>query len=95
MERGDEPFSVVILAGGRSTRLGADKAALRLGGETLVARVSRRLASLTDDLIGVGRVGQPAPPALAGRWVHDAVRTPVCRRHCWRVWPRRAIPGCF
>jgi molybdopterin-guanine dinucleotide biosynthesis protein A len=35
---------VVLLAGGRGTRLGADKAALCLEGETLLERVWRGLA---------------------------------------------------
>ncbi|MCA1630958.1 MAG: molybdenum cofactor guanylyltransferase [Acidobacteria bacterium] len=35
-----------ILAGGESSRMGADKAGLALGGETLVARVSRALATV-------------------------------------------------
>jgi molybdopterin-guanine dinucleotide biosynthesis protein A len=37
-----------ILAGGASSRMGADKAALSLGGETLVARVRRALAGATS-----------------------------------------------
>jgi molybdopterin-guanine dinucleotide biosynthesis protein A len=35
-----------ILAGGASSRMGADKAVLALGGETLVARASRALAKV-------------------------------------------------
>ncbi|HVF44058.1 MAG TPA: molybdenum cofactor guanylyltransferase, partial [Pyrinomonadaceae bacterium] len=37
-----------ILAGGASSRMGADKAGLSLGGETLVARVGRALAGTTS-----------------------------------------------
>ena len=47
--------SGAVLAGGRATRFGADKALLRLGGETLLARVVGRLAPLTDDVMVVGR----------------------------------------
>jgi molybdopterin-guanine dinucleotide biosynthesis protein A len=65
------PFSVLILAGGRGTRLGEEKAALRLSGQTLLARAWARLAPLSDDLIGVGRFGQAPPPAIAGRWACD------------------------
>lgn len=41
-----DPASVpaVILAGGRSSRMGSEKALMTLGGETMLARVSQRLA---------------------------------------------------
>ncbi|MBP1326135.1 molybdopterin-guanine dinucleotide biosynthesis protein A [Leucobacter exalbidus] len=40
--RGDAPFDVIVLAGGRASRLGGvDKAALKLAGERLVDRVVR------------------------------------------------------
>ncbi|HEC33560.1 MAG TPA: molybdenum cofactor guanylyltransferase [Chloroflexi bacterium] len=51
--RPDLVLSGVILAGGRSTRLGRDKPLLELGGRTLVARALDVLAQLTDDLIVV------------------------------------------
>ena len=41
----------VILAGGKSRRMGRDKSLLMLQGETLVARTVRTLAQLSDDLI--------------------------------------------
>lgn len=50
-----EPSAVgAVLAGGASRRMGQDKAALLLGGESLLARVVRRLRAATDDVIVVG-----------------------------------------
>jgi molybdopterin-guanine dinucleotide biosynthesis protein A len=57
-----------ILAGGASSRMGADKAALALGGETLVARASRALASVTS------RVS-----VVSSRAGHDVFNLPVVR----------------
>ncbi len=44
-------FSVLILAGGRSRRMGSDKASLLLHGEPLLARAVRRLSTASDDLL--------------------------------------------
>jgi molybdopterin-guanine dinucleotide biosynthesis protein A len=44
----------VVLAGGRSSRLGRDKALLELNGETLLARAVRILASIVDEVIVLG-----------------------------------------
>lgn len=44
----------VVLAGGRSSRLGRDKALLELNGETLLARAVRILASVVDEVIVLG-----------------------------------------
>jgi molybdopterin-guanine dinucleotide biosynthesis protein A len=57
-----------ILAGGASSRMGADKAGLALGGETLVARASRALApvaartSVVSSRGGHGGFGLPVVP---------------------------------
>ncbi len=42
--------SVAILAGGKSTRMGQDKAFLRVGKQMVIERVIKRVQSLTDDL---------------------------------------------
>lgn len=44
----------VVLAGGRSTRMGQDKAALMLGGEPLVRRVVERLRQALVEVIVAG-----------------------------------------
>jgi molybdopterin-guanine dinucleotide biosynthesis protein A len=71
--------AAVVLAGGRGTRMGRDKASLSFGGETLLARVVRAVATEAQEVVVVGRRGQVLPPlpALAGarvRTTHDDAR---------------------
>lgn len=56
----------VVLAGGRSRRMGRDKALLELAGETLVARAARRLAAVCGEvaLADSGRGLVPGLPSL-------------------------------
>ena len=67
-------LTAVILAGGKSRRMGADKALLRLpsGGPTLIERVVAAARAVADDVIVVaedaGRL-----PAMAVRAVPDAL----------------------
>lgn len=49
------PASVVILAGGRSRRLGRDKALLTLDGRSILARTVEAAREIADDVIVVGR----------------------------------------
>jgi molybdopterin-guanine dinucleotide biosynthesis protein A len=51
----------VVLAGGRSSRFGSDKALAELGGQTLLARAVDRLSGWTDHVVVVGREAAPAP----------------------------------
>jgi molybdopterin-guanine dinucleotide biosynthesis protein A len=56
---------VVVLCGGRGTRMGEDKAWLPFRGEPLLARVVRRLAPSFGDVVVVARPGQPLPAIAA------------------------------
>lgn len=60
------PLSAAVLAGGRSSRMGRDKYALRLGGERLIERVVGRLSVVSDDLLVAGATVEEMP-FLAGR----------------------------
>jgi molybdopterin-guanine dinucleotide biosynthesis protein A len=53
--------SAIVLCGGRSTRLGRDKAALAFGEETLLARVVRLVGEAADEVLVVAREGQVLP----------------------------------
>lgn len=49
----------IILAGGKSTRLGREKALEKIGGESLIERVIGRVAPLSTEVILVMRPQQP------------------------------------
>jgi molybdopterin-guanine dinucleotide biosynthesis protein A len=51
-----------VLAGGRSTRFGSDKALAELGGRTLLAWAVEALEAQCDAVVVVGREDAPAPP---------------------------------
>jgi molybdopterin-guanine dinucleotide biosynthesis protein A len=64
--------SVVVLAGGQSSRLGSNKALLEVQGQPLVVRTAHKLMALSDDLIVV--TNEPdlnEPLALPARLVPD------------------------
>ncbi len=65
------PCSALILCGGRSTRMGRDKASLPFGDESLLGRVARTVGSIADEVVLVAREGQVLPPGF------DAVRDPA------------------
>lgn len=72
-------LGAVVLAGGRSTRMGRDKAALELGGEPLLMRVVRALAGVCHEIVLVARRDQtlpevgPLPSGVQVRRAFDAV----------------------
>lgn len=60
-------FSIVILVGGRSTRLGQDKVFVDIGGQTLIQRVLDRLAPLDAPFVLVAAEPVADPVARYGR----------------------------
>jgi molybdenum cofactor guanylyltransferase len=86
MKRADSPDAAAfILAGGKSTRMGADKAFLNLGGRTLLARALEVARSVTHEVCIVGEAAKfrefapvvedvfPGCGPLGG--IHAALRT--------------------
>ncbi|MBI2864258.1 MAG: molybdenum cofactor guanylyltransferase [Chloroflexi bacterium] len=58
--------SAIVLAGGKSTRLGRDKSLVTIGGETLIDRVIGRLAEVAGEVLVVTAADHPLP-LLEGR----------------------------
>ena len=66
------PASAIILAGGKSSRMGRPKALLPFDGEPLIVHTVRTLARLFADLVVVAAPGQELPP-LPVTFVRDEV----------------------
>ena len=64
--------SAIILAGGRSSRMGTPKALLPFDGEPLIVHLVRRLAPMFGEVIVVAAPDQ-VPPALPATLVRDEV----------------------
>lgn len=52
----------IVLCGGRSTRMGRDKASLLFGTEPMLSRVLRLLDAVVDEIVVVARPRQALPP---------------------------------
>ena len=63
----------IILAGGRSVRLGRDKALVLVGGRPMIARVADALRPVTDEILVVGRAEDELAGVIDGpvRYVPD------------------------
>lgn len=59
--------AAIILAGGRSTRMGRDKAAIVVAGRTLLQRVVDAVEPVVDEIVLVGAPGRPLPPVASRR----------------------------
>jgi molybdenum cofactor guanylyltransferase len=64
-------ISAIILCGGRSSRMGRDKASLTIDGETFLDRAVRIGYELADEVLVVSRAAQAVPPGV--RAVNDPV----------------------
>jgi len=65
-------FAGIVLAGGKSTRMGTAKAMLPFGPETMLQRVVRILSDLVSPIVVVAAAGQDLPSLPAGIIVtHD------------------------
>jgi hypothetical protein len=81
-------FSAVILAGGKSSRMGRDKALLEIGGQTMLARQIETAVrpALLRFLFRAG-LTQTIPLSAAGRfWTN--LRVPGR----WLEWNARSMP---
>ncbi|MFQ5850917.1 MAG: NTP transferase domain-containing protein [Candidatus Binatia bacterium] len=61
-EQPREDISAIVLAGGKSSRMGRPKALLLFDGEPLIVHVVRRLRRLFADILIVAAPGQELPP---------------------------------
>lgn len=66
----------IILAGGRSSRMGTDKASLELDGVNLLQRCVDRITPAVDELVLVGAPGRPLPEVASDLPIH-VVEDPV------------------
>ncbi|HEV3110240.1 MAG TPA: molybdenum cofactor guanylyltransferase [Candidatus Binataceae bacterium] len=73
--------SAIVLAGGRSSRMGVDKAALAWGGATMLERVLAELARSFDDLVVVAGPCQ------------GAAASSLCGVTARLVWDSQAFEG--
>ena len=70
--------SAVLLAGGRSSRMGRPKALLDLGGEPMIARVARALEASCDELVVVAAAAdRPGETATADELPHKPPAFPL------------------
>jgi molybdopterin-guanine dinucleotide biosynthesis protein A len=65
-------LTAIVLAGGRSSRMGTPKALLPFDGEPLILHIVRRLQPRFDELVVVAAPGQALPP-MPVTLVHDEV----------------------
>jgi molybdopterin-guanine dinucleotide biosynthesis protein A len=68
--------SAIVLAGGRSSRYGANKLGATIGGRTLLERAHDAVAAVCDEVLVVASAGGPLPDLQGARVVRDAAPYP-------------------
>jgi molybdenum cofactor guanylyltransferase len=71
---GGKPVTAVVLAGGRSRRMKADKAGLDVGGRTLLEHVLAQVTPVVDEVLVAVSPGQDLPIAPKAALKNTAVR---------------------
>lgn len=86
-----EPFSVIVLAGGQSRRMGRDKATLSWEGGDLLGSLLTRLLPLSDDVIVVSNTSREIPHTV--RQVADLIpgKGPLSGIHAGLVYARHPL----
>ncbi|HRC61654.1 MAG TPA: NTP transferase domain-containing protein, partial [Dehalococcoidia bacterium] len=59
--------AAIVLAGGRSRRMGRDKAALVLRGRSLLQRALDAVGAVVDEIVVVGAPGRALPEVRSAR----------------------------
>ena len=72
MRRIDPNCAAIVLAGGKSSRMGSSKALLPIDGEPLIVHIVRALRQLFDEIVIVGTAQVPLP-ALPEKLICDEV----------------------
>ena len=57
----NEQYGAIILAGGRSSRMGQDKASLEISGESMVERLFLKLSPIVAEVVVIRAPGQTMP----------------------------------
>lgn len=74
MKDGLKEISAGILAGGKSSRMGQNKALIRLGNERIIDRLSKELSGLSEVIISAGSIGAYEDLGLPVVYdVHDGI----------------------
>ena len=57
----DEQYGAIILAGGRSSRMGQDKGSLEISGKSMVERLFLKLSTIAAEVVIIRAPGQTMP----------------------------------
>ena len=57
----NEQYGAIILAGGRSSRMGEDKASLEISGKSMVERLLLKLSPIVAEVVVIRAPGQTMP----------------------------------